>query len=103
MARNSLLKNCITDLILDIELTSWFRHLRKLLGFNIANCRFLEISGRATFGNKPVQVIAFDRVVKVEISPITLLKSGSSREPLLGFLKNRKTHRNYFGWSQFSV
>ena len=30
----------------------------------------------------------------VEISPINLLKSDSSREALLAILKNRKTHRN---------
>ena len=39
----------------------------------------------------------------VEISPITLLKSDSSREALPAILKNRRTHRKYLWWSQFSA
>ena len=73
------------------------RHLRKLFGVNVANCRFLEISRRTTFSNTPVQVKGFStELYNVEISPITLLKSDSSREALLA-------HRKYFRWSQFSV
>ena len=80
------------------------RHLRKLFGANIANSRFFEISRRTTFWNIPVQVIEFlTELYKVEISPITLLKSDSAREALLTILKNRKTHRKYFHCSQFSV
>ena len=80
------------------------RHLRKLFGVNVANCRFLEISRRTTFSNTPVQVKGFStELYNVEISPITLLKSDSSREALLAILKNRKSHRKYFQWSQFSV
>ena len=37
----------------------------------------------------------------VEISPINLLKSDSSREALLAILKNRKTHRNISGGVSF--
>ena len=73
------------------------RHLRKLFGVNVANCRFLEISRRTTFWNTPGQVKGFlTELYNVEISPITLLKSDSSREALLA-------HRKYFRWSQFSV
>ena len=39
----------------------------------------------------------------VEISPTTLLRSDSAREALLAILQNRKTHKKYFRWSQFSV
>ena len=78
--------------------------LRKLFGVNVANGRFLEISRRTTFWNTPVQVKGFlTELYNVEISPITLLKSDSSREALLAILKNRKTHRKYFRWSQFWV
>ena len=67
-----------------------FRHLRKLFGVDIANT--------------PAQVIGFlTELYYVEISPITLQKSDSSREALLAIFKNRKTHRKYFQWSQFSV
>ena len=63
------------------------RHLRKLFGVNVANCRFLEISRRTTFWNTPVQVIEFlIDLYNVEISPITLLKSDSAREALLAIL-----------------
>ena len=80
------------------------RHLRKLFGVNIANCRFLEISRRTTFWNTPVQVIGFlTELYNVEFSPITLLKSDSSREALPAILKNRRTHRKYLWWSQFSA
>ena len=80
------------------------RYLRKLLAVNVANCRFLEISRRTTFWNTPGQVKGFlTELYNVEISPITLLKSDSSREALLAILKNGKTHRKYFRWSQFSV
>ena len=80
------------------------RHLRKLFGVNVANCRFLEISRRTTFWNTPVQVIGFlTELYNVEISPITLLKSDYSREALLDILKNPKTQRKYFQSSQFSV
>ena len=80
------------------------RHLRKLFGVNVANCRFLEISRRTTFWNTPVQVKGFlTELYNVEISPITLLISDSSRDALLAILENRKTHRKYFRWSQFSV
>ena len=73
------------------------RHFRKLFAVNVANCRFLEISRRTTFWNTLVQVIKFlTELYNVEISPITLLKSDSSREALLAILKNRKTHRKYF-------
>ena len=79
-------------------------HFRKLFGVNVANCRFLEISRRTTFSNTPVQVKGFStELYNVEISPITLLKSDSSREAFLAILKNQKTHRKYFQWSQFSV
>ena len=37
----------------------------------------------------------------VEISPITLLKSDSSREALPAILKNLKTHRNISGGVSF--
>ena len=80
------------------------RHLRKLFGVNVANCRFLEISRRTTFWNTPVQVIEFlIDLYNVEISPITLLKSDSAREALLVIFQNRKTQKKYFQWSQFSV
>ena len=80
------------------------RHLRKLFGVNIANCRFLEISRRTTFWNTPGQVKGFlTELYNVEISPITLLRSDSSREAILAILKNRKIHRKYFPGSQFSV
>ena len=70
------------------------RHSRKLFGVNVANCRFLEISEELLF---ETQVIAFFKeLYNLEISPITLLKSDSSREALLA-------HRKYFRWSQFSV
>ena len=81
-----------------------FRHLRKLFGINVANCRFLKISRRTTFSNTPGQVKGFlTELHNVEISPITLLKSDSSREAVLAILKNRKTHRKYFWRSQLSV
>ena len=80
------------------------RHLRKLFGVNIANCRYLEISRRTFFWNTPVQVIGFlTELYNVDISPMTLQKSDSSRKALLAIFKNRKTHRKYFQWSQFSV
>ena len=76
------------------------RHLRKLFGVTVTNCRFLEISRRTTFWNTPGQVKVFlTELNNVEISPITLLKSDSSRESLLAILKNRKTHRKYFRYS----
>ena len=75
------------------------RHLWKLFGANVANCRFLDISRRTTFWNTPLQVIGFlTELHNVEISPVTLLKSA-----LLAILKNQKSHRKYFRWSQFSV
>ena len=37
----------------------------------------------------------------VEISPITLVKSDSSKAALLAVLKNRKTHMKYFQWICF--
>ena len=71
-----------------------FRHLRKLFGDDVANCRFLEISIRTTFSNTPVQVIEFlTELYNVEISPITLLRIDSSREALLAILQNRKTEK----------
>ena len=80
------------------------RHLRKLFGINVANCRFLEISRRTTFWHTPAQVKGFlTELYNVEVSPITLIKSYSSREALLAILKNCKTHRKYFRWSHFSV
>ena len=76
------------------------RHLRKLFG---VNCRFFGIFRRTTFRNTPVQVKGFlTELYNVEISPITLLKSDSSREALPAILKNWKTHRKYFQCSQFS-
>ena len=98
LACNSLRKNCITDFNLDIE-ENW-------LGFrfsNVANCRSLEIFRRTTFLNTPIQVVEFPtELYAVEISPITLLRSDSSREALLAILKNWKTHMKYFRWSPFS-
>ena len=81
------------------------RHLRKLFGANVANCRFFEISRRTAFWNTPVQVKGLlTELYNVEISPITLLKGDwSSREALPAILKNLKTHRKYFRWSQFSA
>ena len=67
-----------------------FRHLRKLFGVDIANT--------------PAQVIGFlTELYYVEISPITLQKSDSSREALLAIFKIRKAHRKYCQWSQYSV
>ena len=80
------------------------RHLRKLLGVNVANCRFLEIFRRNTFWSTPVQVTeTLTELCNVEISPTTLLRSDSAKEALLTILQNRKTHKKYFRWSQFSV
>ena len=56
------------------------------------------------FWNTTVQVIEFlTELHNVEISPVTLLKSNSTKEALLAILQNQKTHKKYFRWSQFSV
>ena len=73
------------------------RHLRKLFGVKVVNCRFLGISRRTTFWITPVQVIEFlTELYNVEISPITFLKSDSARKTLPAILQNRKTHKKYF-------
>ena len=80
------------------------RHLRKFFGVNVANCRFLEIFRRNTFWSTPVQATEIlTELCNVEISPTTLLRSDSAKEALLAILQNRKTHKKYFRWSQFSV
>ena len=76
------------------------RNLRKLFGVNFANWNFQK---NYFLKDTSASDKVFDRLCNVEISPITLLKSDSSREALLAILKTRKTHRKYFRWSQFSV
>ena len=57
---------------------------------NVANCRFLEITRGTTFRNIAIQVIDFSTEhYNAEISPITLLKTDSSREALQAVLKNQ--------------
>ena len=79
------------------------KHLRNLVGVSLLvmlQTRFPKISRRTTFWNTQMQVIEFlTELYHVEVSPITLLKSGA----LLEILENQKTHRKYFRWSQFSV
>ena len=49
-----------------------------------------------------MQVVEFPTELNiVKSSPITLLKSDSSKEALLAILKNRKTRMKYLRWSPF--
>ena len=78
------------------------RHARKLFGVNVANCRLFEISRRTIF-ETTVQVIEFlTELHNVEISPVTLLKSNSTKEALLAiFCKIRKLTGNISGEVSF--
>ena len=70
---------------------SWIWKMRKAGGCSFWHAIHLEITRGTTFRNIAMQVIDFSTEhYNAEISPITLLKSDSSREALLAILKNQE-------------